>query len=109
MEGSMRFGTALIFLILSVVSMVSMSRISEGYVSLKFICELGLRVGSTATGSKTKEEQQSGGHRHLKFSAVSRPLSIWLLEQLKMIRKQGYPAEAHRVTTEDGYILEMHR
>lgn len=26
-----------------------------------------------------------------------------------MIRKEGYPAEAHVVLTEDGYILTMHR
>lgn len=26
-----------------------------------------------------------------------------------MITAQGYPAETHHVTTEDGYILEMHR
>lgn len=26
-----------------------------------------------------------------------------------MIRKAGYPAEAHVVTTEDGYLLTLHR
>ena len=26
-----------------------------------------------------------------------------------MIRKEGYPAEAHVVVTEDGYLLTMHR
>lgn len=26
-----------------------------------------------------------------------------------MIRAAGYPAESHTVTTEDGYILTMHR
>ncbi len=26
-----------------------------------------------------------------------------------MITKNGYPAETHTVTTEDGYILEIHR
>lgn len=25
------------------------------------------------------------------------------------MKYQGYPVETHRVTTEDGYILEMHR
>ncbi|KAL6431836.1 hypothetical protein ACFW04_007361 [Cataglyphis niger] len=28
---------------------------------------------------------------------------------LEMIRKAGYPAEAHVITTEDGYILTLHR
>ncbi|XP_017877436.1 lipase 3-like [Ceratina calcarata] len=28
---------------------------------------------------------------------------------LQIIQSQGYPAEAHTVTTEDGYILTMHR
>lgn len=27
----------------------------------------------------------------------------------KLISKYGYPAEVHHVTTEDGYILTMHR
>ncbi|ODN01617.1 Lipase 3 [Orchesella cincta] len=27
----------------------------------------------------------------------------------KLIENQGYPSETHRVTTEDGFILEMHR
>ncbi|XP_014270326.1 lipase 3 [Halyomorpha halys] len=31
------------------------------------------------------------------------------LSTLKIIRKYGYPAEAHNVTTADGYILTMHR
>ncbi|KMQ86674.1 lipase 1 [Lasius niger] len=26
-----------------------------------------------------------------------------------MIRKEGYPAEAHVVKTEDGYLLTLHR
>lgn len=26
-----------------------------------------------------------------------------------MIRKEGYPAEAHVVQTEDGYLLTLHR
>jgi lysosomal acid lipase/cholesteryl ester hydrolase len=26
-----------------------------------------------------------------------------------MIKRQGYPVEVHHVTTDDGYILEMHR
>lgn len=26
-----------------------------------------------------------------------------------MIKKFGYPVEVHKVTTEDGYILEWHR
>lgn len=26
-----------------------------------------------------------------------------------MIKREGYPAEAHMVTTSDGYILELHR
>ncbi|KAL6431842.1 hypothetical protein ACFW04_007361 [Cataglyphis niger] len=30
-------------------------------------------------------------------------------EKLEMIRKAGYPAEAHVITTEDGYILTLHR
>ncbi|XP_017875300.2 lysosomal acid lipase/cholesteryl ester hydrolase-like, partial [Ceratina calcarata] len=28
---------------------------------------------------------------------------------LQIIQSQGYPAEAHTVTTEDGYILTIHR
>lgn len=28
---------------------------------------------------------------------------------MQIIRKEGYPAEAHVVLTEDGYILTMHR
>ena len=31
------------------------------------------------------------------------------LDTLQMIRKEGYPAEAHVVLTEDGYLLTMHR
>lgn len=31
------------------------------------------------------------------------------LDSLKLIKKAGYPAEAHIVLTEDGYLLEMHR
>lgn len=31
------------------------------------------------------------------------------LDILQIIRKEGYPAEAHVVLTEDGYILTMHR
>ncbi|XP_043264592.1 lipase 3-like [Colletes gigas] len=31
------------------------------------------------------------------------------LDTLQMIRKDGYPAEAHVVQTEDGYLLTMHR
>lgn len=29
--------------------------------------------------------------------------------QHELIAKYGYPAEIHRLTTDDGYILEMHR
>lgn len=29
--------------------------------------------------------------------------------QPKLITSAGYPSEKHRVTTEDGYILQMHR
>lgn len=29
--------------------------------------------------------------------------------QLQIIKKHGYPLERHRITTEDGYILEIHR
>ena len=29
--------------------------------------------------------------------------------QPELIELQGYPAETHHVTTEDGYILELHR
>lgn len=29
--------------------------------------------------------------------------------QLQMIRKEGYPAEAHVIPTEDGYLLTLHR
>lgn len=32
-----------------------------------------------------------------------------LLIQPKLITKYGYKAEVHYVTTEDGYILELHR
>ncbi|KAJ0178303.1 hypothetical protein K1T71_006126 [Dendrolimus kikuchii] len=32
-----------------------------------------------------------------------------MLDVPDLIRKYGYPAEVHSVTTEDGYILEMHR
>ncbi|CAK9828239.1 Lipase 3 [Anthophora retusa] len=31
------------------------------------------------------------------------------LDTLKLIKKGGYPAEAHVVVTEDGYLLEIHR
>ncbi|XP_026668832.1 lipase 1-like [Ceratina calcarata] len=31
------------------------------------------------------------------------------LNSLQIIQSQGYPAEAHTVTTEDGYILTIHR
>lgn len=31
------------------------------------------------------------------------------IQQDKLIAKYGYPAEVHHVTTEDGYILTMHR
>nr|XP_034176014.1 lipase 3-like [Osmia lignaria] len=31
------------------------------------------------------------------------------LNTVQMIRKEGYPAEAHVVLTEDGYLLTMHR
>ncbi|KAK9507271.1 hypothetical protein O3M35_007170 [Rhynocoris fuscipes] len=29
--------------------------------------------------------------------------------QLELIRKYGYPAEKHKVITDDGYILTIHR
>ena len=29
--------------------------------------------------------------------------------QPALIRKNGYPVETHKVTTEDGYILRLHR
>ncbi|CAL1684023.1 unnamed protein product [Lasius platythorax] len=32
-----------------------------------------------------------------------------ILNPLEMIRKEGYPAEAHVVKTEDGYLLTLHR
>ena len=32
-----------------------------------------------------------------------------ILNTLEMIRRAGYPAEAHVVTTEDGYLLTLHR
>lgn len=31
------------------------------------------------------------------------------LPQPGLIRRYGYPQETHRVTTSDGYILELHR
>ncbi|XP_029176589.1 lipase 1-like [Nylanderia fulva] len=30
-------------------------------------------------------------------------------DTVKMIRKEGYPAETHVITTEDGYLLTLHR
>nr|CAD7433083.1 unnamed protein product [Timema monikensis] len=35
--------------------------------------------------------------------------SVIVLLQPELIAKKGYPAETHTVTTEDGYILTMHR
>ncbi|XP_014480140.1 PREDICTED: lipase 3 isoform X2 [Dinoponera quadriceps] len=32
-----------------------------------------------------------------------------VLNTLEMIRKEGYPAEAHVIPTEDGYLLTLHR
>ena len=32
-----------------------------------------------------------------------------LHSQIQLITSKGYPAEAHNVTTSDGYILELHR
>jgi hypothetical protein len=32
-----------------------------------------------------------------------------ILPQPDMIRRRGYKAETHSVTTKDGYVLEMHR
>ncbi|XP_072762502.1 lipase 3-like [Anoplolepis gracilipes] len=32
-----------------------------------------------------------------------------ILDTLEMIRKAGYPAESHVVTTKDGYLLTLHR
>jgi pimeloyl-ACP methyl ester carboxylesterase len=28
---------------------------------------------------------------------------------VELVTKHGYPVETHHVTTEDGYVLEMHR
>ena len=39
---------------------------------------------------------------------VSRGLKIRIFQD-EMIRLRGYPAEVHRVTTMDGYILTMYR
>ena len=40
-------------------------------------------------------------------------MSIWgnflLFTQPEIIAYNGYPAETHHVTTEDGYILALHR
>ena len=36
-------------------------------------------------------------------------VSIVLLLQPSMIKAAGYPLQIHHVTTEDGYILELHR
>jgi hypothetical protein len=36
-------------------------------------------------------------------------LSIFILLQPEMIRKEGYPAESHVVQTDDGYLLTIHR
>ncbi|CAB3373681.1 Hypothetical predicted protein [Cloeon dipterum] len=40
---------------------------------------------------------------------MKRELKIKTSFQPDMIRRQGYPVEVHWVTTEDGYILEVHR
>ena len=29
--------------------------------------------------------------------------------QVQIVKREGYPAEYHKVVSEDGYILEMHR
>lgn len=36
-------------------------------------------------------------------------LIMLLLFQPKMIERHGYPSETHTVTTEDGYMLNLHR
>ncbi len=42
------------------------------------------------------------------FATILRQLKI-LFRQTEMIEYWGYPVEEHRVTTDDGYILTMHR
>lgn len=34
---------------------------------------------------------------------------LFFILQPNLIRAAGYPIEKHRVTTQDGYILQMHR
>nr|CAD7395148.1 unnamed protein product [Timema poppensis] len=34
---------------------------------------------------------------------------IYLLPQVQLVRKEGYPVEEHQVTTQDGYQLTLHR
>lgn len=44
-----------------------------------------------------------------KINSGIKALKIYLNFQLELIQKYGYPVEQHKVTTEDGYILELHR
>lgn len=34
---------------------------------------------------------------------------MFLRKQVQIIQSRDYPSETHRVVTEDGYILELHR
>ena len=34
---------------------------------------------------------------------------VILVQKVEVIMHRGYPAETHLVTTEDGYIIEVHR
>jgi hypothetical protein len=44
------------------------------------------------------------------FKEKSNKFTVYdILLQARIIQRNGYPIEKHKVTTKDGYLLEMHR
>ena len=97
---------------------ISMANTSRAFVAVAFVT-LSTIFSSVAdaqltfddapkTTVNTHLQKHKISQRHFLRSNFSSYWSMYFF-QIQLIEEAGYPAEKHPVTTEDGYILELHR
>lgn len=78
-----------------------------GNFSAQRLIKNGVETSSTCS-SNPEEEMTTVSELYENILILMPQMNMWFF-QIEIIRSSGYPAENHFVTTEDGYILNLHR